>query len=99
MIKQFHNFFVEWVLIFGCGVLGAFLVASNSDATKWGYVVFIFSSCSTMVLTMRDSRFSIAALNGIYLCINVYGVYNYMFRDSDLLNKIIISLSNLQNVI
>jgi hypothetical protein len=51
MIKQFHNFFVEWVLAFGCGVLGAFLVATNSGYTKWGYVVFVFSSGSTNQLT------------------------------------------------
>jgi DNA polymerase III epsilon subunit-like protein len=110
-LKQLMEKFYEWLQ--GCSektLVGqnvsldrAFLNTAFSETEvpfQFHYrVIDLHSVGCAMFLTIRDERYSIAALNGIFLCINIYGIYNYMFRDSDLLNKIITSMSSLQHVI
>lgn len=58
------------------GVLGAFLVAVK--LAVWGYPFFLVSSVALTYTAWKYRQKNLLILQGVFLLVNVLGLFNYM---------------------
>ena len=70
---------LEWIAAFGT-MLAAGLIAADlgRKVTGWGFVLFCAVSVTWIVSGLRGDALPIAAMNGILLLINAWGVWQYL---------------------
>jgi nicotinamide riboside transporter PnuC len=61
------------------GVLGAVLIASNTDATKYGFILFTISSAAFAWMGWRKGMYPFFTTQMIFQAINVIGIYRWFF--------------------
>ncbi len=59
------------------GVTGAFFVASNAGLFVLGYVLFLTSSLSWVVYSIRTKQINLMIMNIVFTLINAMGLYNF----------------------
>jgi nicotinamide riboside transporter PnuC len=59
------------------GILGAILIAMNFEYSKWGFVLFLFSSGALALMGYRKKMYSFLVMQLFFQCINVIGIYNW----------------------
>lgn len=65
------------VLVIVFSAIGAWLVSNHDDVSKYGYIFFLVASLLSVLITLRHKVWSIAITNGIFVAINVRGLYNW----------------------
>lgn len=72
---------LEWVASIGT-MLAASLIAFDLGrrSTGWGFVVFCVVSILWIVSGLTSNAMPIAAMNGVLLLINAWGVWQYMIH-------------------
>src|SRR6478735_10228431 len=70
---------LEWIAALGT-MLAAGLIAADlgRKATGWGFVLFCAVSVTWIVSGLTSQALPIAAMNGILLLINAWGVWRYL---------------------
>ena len=70
---------LEWVAAIGT-MLAATLIAADQGrkATGWGFVLFCAVSVTWIVSGLTSKALPIAAMNGILLLINLWGVWQFL---------------------
>lgn len=70
---------LEWIAAIGT-MLAAGLVAADKGrrATGFGFVLFCAVSITWIVAGLKSGAMPIAAMNGVLLLINAYGVWQYL---------------------
>lgn len=63
------------------GIAAAILVALNLGAriTGWGFVIFTVSSVGWVAFAVMEQETPLAIQNAVLFCINVIGVWRYLF--------------------
>lgn len=60
-----------------CGVIGAYLVASRSDLTPYGWWFFLVSSIALTAYTLHRREHRMAILQIVFVGSNLLGLYRY----------------------
>ncbi|MFA9201192.1 MAG: hypothetical protein ACEQR8_08405 [Cypionkella sp.] len=70
---------LEWIAAFGT-MIAAGLVAADlgRKVTGWGFVLFCAVAITWIVVGLTSDALPIAAMNGVLLLINAYGVWQYL---------------------
>lgn len=70
---------LEWIAAIGT-MLAAGLIAADlgRKATGWGFVLFCAVSLTWIVSGLTSGATPIAAMNGVLLLINAWGVWQYL---------------------
>lgn len=70
---------LEWIAAIGT-MLAAGLIAADVGrrATGWGFVLFCAVSVTWIVSGLTTDAMPIAAMNGVLLLINAWGVWQYL---------------------
>jgi hypothetical protein len=70
---------LEWIAAIGT-MLAAALIAADlgRKVTGWGFVLFCAVSATWIVAGMTSDAVPIAAMNGILLLINAWGVWRFL---------------------
>ncbi|MXO74048.1 hypothetical protein GRI40_02280 [Altererythrobacter aerius] len=70
---------LEWIAAIGT-MLAAGMIALDlgRKATGWGFVLFCMVSVTWIVSGLTSGAMPIAAMNGVLLLINAYGVWQYL---------------------
>ena len=70
---------LEWIAAVGT-MLAAGLVAADLGrrVTGWGFVLFCAVAVTWIVSGLTSDALPIAAMNGVLLVINIYGVWQYL---------------------
>jgi len=58
-------------------IIAAILVASNTELTKWGFVIFTVASVLWIAAGLADRIYSLATLNAVLLVVNLVGVWRW----------------------
>lgn len=58
-------------------IVAAILVASNTEATKWGFVIFAVASVLWVCAGLADRIYSLATLNAVLLVVNLIGIWRW----------------------
>ncbi|WP_162915280.1 hypothetical protein [Desertibaculum subflavum] len=58
-------------------IVAAILVASNTEATKWGFVIFSVASVLWIGAGLADRIYSLATLNAVLLVVNLVGIWRW----------------------
>ena len=58
-------------------IVAAILVASNTEVTKWGFVLFTLASVLWVAAGLADRIYSLATLNAVLLVVNLVGVWRW----------------------
>lgn len=58
-------------------IAAAILVASNTGATKWGFVIFSLASVLWIGAGLADRIYSLATLNAVLLVVNLVGIWRW----------------------
>jgi hypothetical protein len=58
-------------------IVAAILVASNTEVTKWGFVLFTVASVLWVGAGLADRIYSLATLNAVLLVVNLVGVWRW----------------------
>lgn len=58
-------------------IVAAILVASNTEVTKWGFVIFLVASVLWIGAGLADRIYSLATLNAVLLVVNLVGVWRW----------------------
>lgn len=71
----------EWIASIGT-VLAAAMIAFDLGrrTTAWGFVLFCVVSLIWIIVGLTSDALPIAAMNGVLLLINGWGVYQYWFH-------------------
>lgn len=68
--------YLDWAgLIFG--VIGAYLVASNTPLSPYGWFFFFASSLSLTAYTLHRREFRMALLQVVFIGSNILGIYRF----------------------
>jgi hypothetical protein len=59
------------------GVIGAFMVASNTGLFLFGYLLFFSSSTAWIIYAARTKQMNLLIMNIIFGVINAMGIYNF----------------------
>jgi|SaaInlStandDraft_3_1057020.scaffolds.fasta_scaffold55043_4 hypothetical protein len=59
------------------GVSGALLVASHSEYSRYGFILFLISTILLGTWSYMVPAYGMLSLNFVYLIINTYGVYKW----------------------
>lgn len=72
---------IEWIASIGT-VVAASLIAFDLGrrATAWGFVLFCVVACLWIWIGFQESAMPLAAMNGVLLLINGWGVWQYWFH-------------------
>jgi peptidoglycan/LPS O-acetylase OafA/YrhL len=72
---------LEWIAAIGT-MLAAALIAADlgRKATGWGFVLFCAVSVTWVVSGLTSHAIPIAAMNGILLVINAWGVWKFLLN-------------------
>lgn len=63
----------------GAAIVAAILVASNTEATKWGFVIFAVASVLWVAAGLADRIYSLATLNAVLLVVNLVGIWRWFW--------------------
>lgn len=71
---------LDWIASIGT-ILAASMIAFDLGrrATAWGFVLFCVVAILWIVIGLRQNAIPLAAMNGVLLLINAWGVYQYWF--------------------
>lgn len=72
---------LDWIGLF-CGVIGAYLVASNTPLSKFGWLFFLVSSLALTAYTLYRREFRMSVLQIVFVGSNVLGIYRYLISPS-----------------
>lgn len=62
----------------GGGVIGSFLIATNSDFSKWGYALFLISAACSVAIQLPDkSQRGLLCLSVFYVSVNIFGLLRW----------------------
>lgn len=72
---------LEWIAAIGT-ILAAGLIAADLGrrATGWGFVLFCAVSVTWIASGLTSGAIPIAAMNGVLLLINAWGVWQYLLN-------------------
>ena len=72
---------LEWIAAIGT-VIAAALLASDlgRQVTGWGFVLFCAVAVTWIVAGLTSGAMPIAAMNGVLLLINAWGVWQYLLN-------------------
>jgi hypothetical protein len=61
------------------GVLGAILVASNTEFSKYGFLAFLVSAIlwATVAQIIKDR--ALLSLQITFMCVDLFGIYRWFF--------------------
>ncbi|MHA6722946.1 hypothetical protein [Sphingomonas sp. RS2018] len=67
------------------GVTAAFMVSLDSGrrVTGWGFVLFVASSIAWITGAVMTEDWALTTQNGVLFGINIFGVYRYLIRKTD----------------
>jgi nicotinamide riboside transporter PnuC len=65
------------VLMVAGAILGSMLLSLNIDASKWGYVLFLISSVSSIYVGQKKNVLSLTLMSISFTIINMVGVYRW----------------------
>ena len=70
---------LEWIAAIGT-IVAAGLIAADlgRKVTGWGFVLFSGVATTWIVSGLTSDALPIAAMNAVLLCINVWGVWQYL---------------------
>ena len=70
---------LEWIAAVGTMLAAALIAADRGrKTTGWGFVLFCAVSVTWIVSGLKSKALPIAAMNGILLLINVWGVWQFL---------------------
>ena len=70
---------LEWIAAIGTVIAASLLAADlGRKVTGWGFVLFCAVAVTWIVAGLTSDALPIAAMNGVLLLINVYGVWQYL---------------------
>ena len=70
---------LEWVAAIGTMIAAGLLAADlGRKVTGWGFVLFCAVAVTWIVSGLTSDAIPIAAMNGVLLLINIYGVWQYL---------------------
>ena len=69
---------ISEVVMLICAVIGATLLASNTDASKYGFIFYLVSSISGTYAGWSKDVMSLTLLNGFFVCVNMVGIFRWM---------------------
>ncbi len=61
------------------GILGAAIVASNISISGWGWVVFLISSISWLIVGFKRKDWALFYINLAFTATNTLGIIRYLF--------------------
>ena len=69
----------------GTGILAALMVSLDSGrrVTGWGFVIFVASAIAWIAGAVIAADWALTTQNGVLLGINLFGVYRYLIRKTD----------------
>ena len=64
------------------GVIGAILVASNTDLSKYGFLAFLVSAIlwATVAQIIKDR--ALLSLQITFMCVDLFGIYRWFFLNT-----------------
>lgn len=68
---------LDWAGLF-FGIIGAYLVASNTPLSPYGWLFFFASSIFLTAYTLYRREFRMAVLQIVFVGSNVLGIYRYL---------------------
>jgi len=72
---------LEWIAAIGTMFAAALIAADlGRKATGWGFVLFCAVSVTWIVSGLTGNAIPIAAMNGILLLINLWGVWQFLLN-------------------
>jgi hypothetical protein len=74
---------LEWFAAIGTMIAAGLIAADlGRKATGWGFVLFVVVAISWVVasLTSKPPSYPLAVMNGILLCINAWGIWQYLLN-------------------
>lgn len=70
---------LEWIAAIGTMIAASMLAADlGRKVTGWGFVLFCAVAVTWIVSGLTSDALPIAAMNGVLLIINLYGVWQYL---------------------
>lgn len=72
---------VEWLGTIS-GVTAAIIIASNltfTGSVGFGFCIYLISSISFTYVGYRLKRWGLMAMNVVFICINIWGIYNWLW--------------------
>lgn len=70
---------LEWIAALGTMIAAGLIAADlGRRATGWGFVLFCAVAVTWIVSGLKSDALPIAAMNGILLLINAWGVWQYL---------------------
>jgi nicotinamide riboside transporter PnuC len=70
---------LEWIAAIGTVIAAGLLAADlGRKVTGWGFVLFCVVAITWIVSGLTTNALPIAAMNGVLLLINIYGVWQYL---------------------
>jgi nicotinamide riboside transporter PnuC len=69
---------IEWVGCIG-GVIGAFLVASNTTISGFGFIPFLIGAIAYMIVAYQTMNPRLFLLNAVFASANIIGIYRWLF--------------------
>lgn len=72
---------LEWIASIGT-IVAASMIAFDLGrrATAWGFVLFCVVAILWVVIGLQENAIPLAAMNGVLLLINLWGVWQYWFH-------------------
>lgn len=74
---------LEWFAAIGTMIAAALIAVDlGRKVTGWGFVLFVVVAISWVVsgLTTKPPAYPLAVMNGILLCINAWGVWQFLLN-------------------
>jgi uncharacterized membrane protein YphA (DoxX/SURF4 family) len=72
---------LEWIAAVGTIIAASLLAADlGRKVTGWGFVLFVAVAITWIVAGMTSGALPIAAMNGVLLLINAWGVWQYLLN-------------------
>lgn len=60
------------------GILGALMLDVNFPYSKWGFVAFLISSMSWLIVGVRTKERSLAIQSVVYTVLNIIGIFRWL---------------------
>lgn len=68
---------LEWIGA-GFGILGAFMVASHSTVSGYGYIPFLIGAVAYVIHSWQIKNVPLFALNLTFATANIYGITQWL---------------------
>ena len=75
---------LEWIAAIGTMIAAGLIAADiGRKATGWGFVLFCAVALTWIVSGLTSDALPIAAMNGVLLLINMWGVWRYLLSPAN----------------